>query len=118
MTTLSIETREKYSIEIEEELYNKYLNGELTKEEVLDKTGDEIWDCNQWEEEKEERYNEAMKNLSNIFQSKPKPVRRIKMPSRNDKCPCGSGKKYKNCCMDIDMALIEKYDKGREIQSI
>lgn len=42
MATLSIETREKYSIEIEEELYNKYLNGELTKEEVLDKTGDEI----------------------------------------------------------------------------
>lgn len=37
MATLSIETREKYSIEIEEELYNKYLNGELTKEEVLDK---------------------------------------------------------------------------------
>ena len=50
MATLSIETREKYSIEIEEELYNKYLNGELTKEEVLDKTGDEIWDCNQWAE--------------------------------------------------------------------
>lgn len=70
------------------------------------------------EEWEEERYNEAMKNLSNIFQSKPKPVRRIKMPSRNDKCPCGSGKKYKNCCMDIDMALIEKYDKRREIQSI
>ena len=68
------------------------------------------------EEWEEERYNEAMKNLSNIFQSKP--VRRIKMPSRNDKCPCGSGKKYKNCCMDIDMALIEKYDKRREIQSI
>ena len=19
---------------------------------------------------------------------------------RNDKCPCGSGKKYKNCCMN------------------
>lgn len=72
----------------------------------------------EWEKEKEERYNEAMKNLSNIFQSKPKPVRRIKMPSRNDKCPCGSGKKYKNCCMDIDMALIEKYDKRREIQSV
>lgn len=68
------------------------------------------------EEWEEERYNEAMKNLSNIFQSKP--VRRIKIPSRNDKCPCGSGKKYKNCCMDIDMALIEKYDKRREIQSI
>ena len=48
MAILSIETREKYSMEIEEELYNKYLNGELTKEEVLDKTGNEIWDCNQW----------------------------------------------------------------------
>lgn len=48
MAILSIETREKYSIEIEEELYNKYLNGELTEEEVLDEVRDEIWDCNQW----------------------------------------------------------------------
>lgn len=22
------------------------------------------------------------------------------MPGRNDACPCGSGKKYKNCCVD------------------
>ncbi len=21
-------------------------------------------------------------------------------PGRNDRCPCGSGKKYKNCCAD------------------
>lgn len=48
MAILSIETREKYSMEIEEELYNKYLNGELTEEEVLDEVGDEIWDCNRW----------------------------------------------------------------------
>ena len=48
MAILSIETREKYSMEIEEELYNKYLNGELTEEEVLDGVRDEIWDCNQW----------------------------------------------------------------------
>lgn len=47
MAILSIETREKYSMEIEEELYNKYLNGELTEEEVLDEVRDEIWDCNQ-----------------------------------------------------------------------
>ena len=25
-------------------------------------------------------------------------------PSRNDPCPCGSGKKYKNCCIDADAA--------------
>ena len=48
MAILSIETREKYSMEIEEELYNKYLNGELTEEEILDKVGNEIWECNQW----------------------------------------------------------------------
>ena len=25
------------------------------------------------------------------------------MPRRNDKCPCQSGKKYKNCCMEKDL---------------
>ena len=25
-------------------------------------------------------------------------VRKAKKPGRNDLCPCGSGKKYKNCC--------------------
>ncbi|MCR5009712.1 MAG: preprotein translocase subunit SecA [Clostridia bacterium] len=29
---------------------------------------------------------------------KPMPVRVDKKPGRNDPCPCGSGKKYKNCC--------------------
>ena len=28
-----------------------------------------------------------------------RPVRVDKEPGRNDLCPCGSGKKYKNCCM-------------------
>jgi preprotein translocase subunit SecA len=26
------------------------------------------------------------------------PVRAEQKPGRNDQCPCGSGKKYKNCC--------------------
>ena len=30
--------------------------------------------------------------------SKSKPVKRDKKVGRNDKCPCGSGKKYKQCC--------------------
>jgi preprotein translocase subunit SecA len=30
--------------------------------------------------------------------SKLKPITRTKKPKRNDPCPCGSGKKYKNCC--------------------
>ena len=27
-----------------------------------------------------------------------KPIVKSKQPGRNDSCPCGSGKKYKNCC--------------------
>ena len=30
---------------------------------------------------------------------KPVPIRREKTPRRNDPCLCGSGKKYKNCCI-------------------
>ena len=30
--------------------------------------------------------------------SKAKPVRTGPKVGRNDPCPCGSGKKYKNCC--------------------
>ena len=30
--------------------------------------------------------------------AKREPVKRDKTPGRNDPCPCGSGKKYKNCC--------------------
>ncbi|MFQ6098803.1 MAG: SEC-C metal-binding domain-containing protein, partial [Armatimonadota bacterium] len=30
-----------------------------------------------------------------------KPVRVPKQPRRNDPCPCGSGKKYKKCCMPV-----------------
>jgi preprotein translocase subunit SecA len=29
---------------------------------------------------------------------KPKPVRSGPKVGRNDPCPCGSGKKFKNCC--------------------
>jgi preprotein translocase subunit SecA len=31
-------------------------------------------------------------------QAKAKPVRNIPKVGRNEPCPCGSGKKYKNCC--------------------
>jgi preprotein translocase subunit SecA len=30
--------------------------------------------------------------------AKLKPIEGTKKPKRNDPCPCGSGKKYKNCC--------------------
>jgi hypothetical protein len=35
----------------------------------------------------------------------PEPAR---IPGRNDPCHCGSGKKYKNCCLDKDEAKARK----------
>ncbi|UCB53650.1 MAG: SEC-C domain-containing protein [Candidatus Zixiibacteriota bacterium] len=34
---------------------------------------------------------------------KQKPIRVQKQPGRNDPCPCGSGEKYKRCCLDKNM---------------
>jgi hypothetical protein len=34
------------------------------------------------------------------------PIIKEKKPGRNDPCPCGSGKKYKKCCMDKDLDEI------------
>lgn len=62
---------------------------------------------------KEEEQKKAMDNFYSLFKNKP--YTRIKVPSRNDPCTCGSGKKYKNCCMEIDNKLINNYDKRREI---
>lgn len=62
---------------------------------------------------KEEEQKKAMDNFYSLFKSKP--YTRLKLPNRNDPCTCGSGKKYKNCCMEIDIKLINNYDKRREI---
>lgn len=35
--------------------------------------------------------------------------RRLKKVGRNDPCPCGSGKKYKKCCMPKDLAVVNQY---------
>jgi tetratricopeptide (TPR) repeat protein len=31
-------------------------------------------------------------------------------PGRNNPCPCGSGKKYKRCCLDKDVAAELEYE--------
>ena len=62
---------------------------------------------------KEEEQKEAMDNFHSLFKSKP--YTRLKLPNRNDPCTCGSGKKYKNCCMEIDIKLINNYDERGKI---
>ena len=36
---------------------------------------------------------------------KEKPIRVTKKTGRNEPCPCGSGKKYKNCCLNKDQSV-------------
>ncbi len=36
--------------------------------------------------------------ITTSSENKPQPKKSDKKPGRNDPCPCGSGKKYKNCC--------------------
>ena len=45
---------------------------------------------------------------------KPEPIRRDKLPRRNDKCPCGSGKKAKRCCLDKIKAFAALPQRIRE----
>lgn len=35
----------------------------------------------------------------------------MKNPKRNDPCPCGSGKKYKYCCLDKPPTLGVKVEE-------
>jgi preprotein translocase subunit SecA len=50
-------------------------------------------------ERKVEREKVAEPTSTNYDDSvKREPVRKDKKTGRNDQCPCGSGKKYKNCC--------------------
>lgn len=46
---------------------------------------------------KDKDFDKFLKKLAG--KSAPKPVSKVKV-GRNDPCPCGSGKKYKRCCMN------------------
>ena len=41
---------------------------------------------------------ETTLSTDEIEEKKNKPIKAAKKPKRNEPCPCGSGKKYKNCC--------------------
>ena len=40
--------------------------------------------------------------------------RRILQVGRNDSCPCGSGEKYKNCCIKKGESFLKKMAKKEE----
>ena len=55
--------------------------------------------------EKKEKLQDAIENQQVIeamarYKAAHTPVVKKYKINRNDKCPCGSGKKFKNCCID------------------
>ena len=48
---------------------------------------------------KELKNKRAPANVMNWIRNKENQVVKQVMPERNDPCPCGSGKKFKNCCI-------------------
>ena len=59
---------------------------------------DYLWSLEEWDavlsaEKREELFNEYRRSRT---------VHVEKRPGRNDPCHCGSGKKYKNCCLKKD----------------
>lgn len=44
--------------------------------------------------------NSSPSNLTQFLPRKPKQQVREYNIGRNDECPCGSGKKYKKCCLE------------------
>ena len=47
----------------------------------------------------EETIERAFRNKP--VEEKQQPHRAVPKPGRNDPCPCGSGKKYKHCCLKL-----------------
>jgi len=56
------------------------------------------------QEVKREKVAKETSTASEKGSVKPTPVRKTKKVGPNDPCPCGSGKKYKKCCMQKDKA--------------
>ena len=55
------------------------------------------------QEVKREKVAKETSTASEKGSVKPAPVRKTKKIGPNDPCPCGSGKKYKKCCMRKDL---------------
>lgn len=67
-------------------------------EELIDKTRETLNNDNDGTMKAMFDHDEMMKQYA-IYKAAHTPVKREHNIGRNDLCPCGSGKKYKNCCL-------------------
>lgn len=75
----------------------------LMRAQIPVREGDEVQEARQPVRRQQPKYTEQKSDIMRAGQQdtrekpKPQPVRAEKTVGRNDPCPCGSGKKYKNC---------------------
>ncbi|WP_373058145.1 DUF1186 domain-containing protein [Zunongwangia sp. H14] len=90
---------EKYQIWKED--YENYLKKEFEDldldAEAMDLLNN---DFNFYEDDEDDFFLNDSDEDNDDFYYRNEPLRKEKEPGRNDPCPCGSGKKYKKCCMN------------------
>ena len=92
---------EHFEADLQETLRNPdssafHRNGSFVIESAIDET--QWWYCYS-EKYREERRKEAVRNVLNIMPRQELDVAPRFNIGRNDPCPCGSGKKFKKCCL-------------------
>ena len=99
------------SVKLFDEMVNQINNSTvsiLMRGQIPLQTPEEVQQAREDERPRMPKYTESRTDLIDQNQQKaaqqdtrepqkPQPVHVDKMPGRNDPCPCGSGKKYKNC---------------------
>ncbi len=95
-----INTSLKEEISLEELAEDSEINVEIDFEKLyhnmLDAKADWLYNLSQWEDILTPEKRKEIKKAYN----ESKIVRNENKIGRNDPCPCGSGKKYKQCCLN------------------
>jgi len=97
-TTITVDFKKRKLKYVESRSENKNLPNPKEIISIINEQGDEIWDS------LETRYNNVRRMYQNYLKrsgdksnvSTVLPETKVK---RNEPCPCGSGKKYKKCCL-------------------
>lgn len=81
------------------EVINKFLESNYTYEELISKYKSDYLNNTIYSSATVLFCSKAFSNVFDYISAEPKPqTAPVSKVGRNDPCPCGSGKKYKNCC--------------------
>ena len=80
----------------EDTVVNLGFDKELLYKNMVDAKAEWLYELPQWDS----IFSEEKRRELYLEQKKSGTIRNEKKIGRNDPCPCGSGKKYKHCCLN------------------